>query len=361
MRQIGRVASRLGLGGLGLAIGLAVVEVVLRLWPLPPSDLRHLHEVRPDRPWIFGLRPGARQPIADVDGEYRVNADGFRDRDIAVPKPAGTFRIALVGDSLTFGYGVIDADTMPRQLERALSDGAEAPPIEVLNLGVSGYNPYTEAALFADVGPRYQPDLVLVEFCVNDLNDPTLHFDFPTRAVLPPLPDMAFPDPSRRAPQPSRLERACAASHACTLLRMRFFPPADELRRALEAVGIHADPAPAEIAWLGERYAELARTAREIGARFGVVIFPYETQIEPNAPSDLQTALQGLGAAHDWPVFDLLPGLRAARASHLDSLYRDPWHPTAIGYRIAAEALASALRCRGLVPRPPLDAGCPSP
>lgn len=358
MSFLGRLLARLALAGFGLGVALVAIELAVRLWPLPATDLRGLHEVRPDRAWVFGLRPGAHQPIAGTDGEYRVNADGFRDRDVLVPKPAGTFRIALVGDSLTFGYAVRDADTMPRQLERALTGPAGGPAIEVLNLGVSGYNPYTEAALFADVGPRYAPDLVLVQFCVNDLNDPTLHFDFSTRAALPPLPDIAFPDPSLRAPPPSRWERACAASRACTLVRARLLPPADELRRAFDAVGIHATPNAAEIAWVGDRYADIARTAQQLGARFGVVVFPYESQLEANAPSGVQSALLGLGATRGWPTFDLLPPLRAAHATRPDRLYVDLWHPTGPGYAIAADALARELRCAGLVPRPALDGDC---
>ena len=38
--------------------------------------------------------------------QWRTNAQGMRDRSYAIDKPAGTFRIALVGDSIGAGWGV---------------------------------------------------------------------------------------------------------------------------------------------------------------------------------------------------------------------------------------------------------------
>ena len=39
--------------------------------------------------------------------------------------------------------------------------------IEVLSFGAGGYNPYTEAELFKDIGVSYEPDLVVVQFFVS--------------------------------------------------------------------------------------------------------------------------------------------------------------------------------------------------
>ena len=55
------VVGRLSLVLLGMAIGLGAAEASLRLMARlhPAEDLRGLHEPRPDRPWLYGLRPGA--------------------------------------------------------------------------------------------------------------------------------------------------------------------------------------------------------------------------------------------------------------------------------------------------------------
>ena len=86
---------------LGVAAGLATAEIALRLFPIGSAaqELRGLHELRPDRPWLYGLRPGAEGSAAN-GVRYVVNADGFRDRRYARPKPPRTFRIVVLGDSI---------------------------------------------------------------------------------------------------------------------------------------------------------------------------------------------------------------------------------------------------------------------
>jgi lysophospholipase L1-like esterase len=339
----------------GLAAGLATAEIALRLFPRSRLmiDLRALHELRPDRAWLYGMRPGTATVAAGVG--YTVNADGFRDRTYRRPKPPGTFRIVVLGDSLAFGYGVPLEASFPKLLEASLA--GLLPGVEVLNLGVCGYNPFTEAALFADVGVTYEPDLVLVQFCVNDLNDPTLHFDSSSFARLPAIPDEAFPDPSRRgaiAP-PSVAERLCRASRACTFVRERAFTRPPDARTIQATLVTRDDPTDGELGWLRARYDDIARRTRAKGARFAVVVFPYATQIEGHAGARLDERLAALGRDAGWPTIDLLSAFRA-RARDAEPLFIDLWHPTAAGYRIAADAVLRALRCDGLLPlAPPPD------
>lgn len=348
------LAARALLVLLGLGAGLGLVETALRLAvpARPGRELRGLHEPRLDRPWLFGMRPGAevRLRVSGAVG-YRANADGFRDRRYARAKPPGTFRIVALGDSITFGYGAPEGETFPKLLEARLDAAVASPRFEVLNLGVSGYNPYTEAALFTDVGVGYAPDLVLVQFCVNDLNDPTLHFDAQTALRLDVLPDAAFPDPSRRAAA-APLSLGCQGFRVCELVEdvLRARAPADGAA-LLSTLGAHADPSPPELAWLGARYGEIARAAHGIGARLAVVVFPFATQLDGRAGTQLQEKLTALGRAGGWATIDLLPAFRAAGRNG-DTLFLDLWHPTVAGQQVAADALAAQLGCLGLVPVP---------
>ena len=141
------------------------------------------------------IRDGYSEVIL-VGGAEAMLTDG----SIAAWQGAGV--IAKEHADVAFGYGVEMQQTFPKRMEaqlearRSTARTAGATHIEVLNLGVSGYNPYTEAALLADVGPSYQPDLVLVQFCINDLNDPTLHFNVQARLHMGTIPDAAYPEPS---------------------------------------------------------------------------------------------------------------------------------------------------------------------
>jgi len=345
---------------------LAVAELILRaVGPTPAvTGLRSLHEARPDRAWLYGLRPGAVGRL-EVSGDvlYRINADGFRDRRYARPKPPGTFRVVVLGDSIAFGYGVEERDAFPKVLEARLSELAPEAHIEVVNLGVSGYNAYTEAELLKDVGVTYEPDLVLLQFCINDLNDPTVHFDAQTLLRLGSIPDAAYPDPSRRAAAPRTPSIASGCRRLLALCRLvddaliawTTAEPDDAARRAAVAPVTADGP---EWRWLEALYEEMAREAGRVGARFVVLAFPYESQMHGRRPQPVEARLVAMGERDGWVTVDLLPAFRDLAARSRESPFIDWWHPTASGQALAAEQTLDALACRGLLP-PSVRVACP--
>jgi lysophospholipase L1-like esterase len=100
-----------------------------------------------------------------------INSLGFRDtRDYSLDKPPGTFRILVLGDSVTFGHGALSDTTYPFLLEQRLKKWRPDVGWQVWNLGVPGYNTSQELEVLKQVAPRYQPDLVIVGFYENDLS-----------------------------------------------------------------------------------------------------------------------------------------------------------------------------------------------
>ena len=98
-----------------------------------------------------------------------TNALGFRDpRNYSLEKTPRTFRILVLGDSVTFGHGAPFETTYPYLLEQRLKAWRPDVNWEIWNLGVPGYNTAQELAYLEEVGPRYQPDLVVVGFFPND-------------------------------------------------------------------------------------------------------------------------------------------------------------------------------------------------
>jgi hypothetical protein len=251
------------------------------------------------------------------------------------PKPAGATRVLVMGDSIAFGYAVEEASAFPRVLETQLAALAPQAGIEVVNLGVGGYNAWNEVELLRDVGASYQADLVLVQFCINDLNDPSVHFDAQTRLLLSTIPDAAFPNPSlRRGPRhsPSRILVWCAASRLCALARDRWLAAHqnefDDAARRAAVLPVASQDGP-EWPWLETRYLEMATTARRGGARFAVLAFPYPAQLAGNGLDPVQERLLALARRHGWTVVDPLPAFRAAHAA--GGPFLDWWHPTAPG------------------------------
>jgi lysophospholipase L1-like esterase len=169
-----------------LVLAIVVVEVGARLFVAArPNDMEALrkfnrdkrsgkkltliHFVRPsDNPrMVFELIPG-------IEGEFRgvplrVNSAGFRDPERTTAKPAGTFRIAALGDSILFGWGVTAESRFTDLLEHFLNETAsQGQRFEVLNFGVPGYNTVLEAECLKSRALAYQPDAVLLTFCLSN-------------------------------------------------------------------------------------------------------------------------------------------------------------------------------------------------
>ena len=115
------------------------------------------------------LNPGYEGYFAGVP--VKINPFGFRDDgETTLDKGPNTFRIAVLGDSVTFGHGTRQDTTYPALLERRLREWRPDIDWEVWNLGVPGYNTRNEYDQLLDVGPRLQPDLVIVGFYPNDFS-----------------------------------------------------------------------------------------------------------------------------------------------------------------------------------------------
>ena len=101
---------------------------------------------------------------------YYTNRMGMRERNIENPKPAGTFRLIMMGDSFTEGMGAPYDSSWVRQFERRLIS-SNCHNIEVFNFGISGADPFEAFTLFNDSLVKYSPDMVV--YCMNksDLDD----------------------------------------------------------------------------------------------------------------------------------------------------------------------------------------------
>jgi len=106
------------------------------------------------------------------------NSAGFRDREYSLAKGAGVYRVAFLGDSLTFGVDVDLDHTPPRRLEAYLNRARHSSPriYQVLNFGVPGYSIIQEAELARIKALSYAPDMVVLQVCINDWQPYTIEF-----------------------------------------------------------------------------------------------------------------------------------------------------------------------------------------
>lgn len=123
----------------------------------------------------FGIRVHCPNiSIYHTTPDYRVNirtnSMGIRaDREFAFDKSEGVFRVILLGDSFTFGYGVEIDHTYGAVLDRILAE--EGIKAEVINLGVSGAGTAEELIMLNNVGLKFDPDMVIVGYCWNDVTN----------------------------------------------------------------------------------------------------------------------------------------------------------------------------------------------
>lgn len=112
----------------------------------------------------------SRENSADWTWGHPVvyNDLGFRSDNVLIPKPPGTRRVMVLGDSLTWGAGLAADERYTELLEAGLRQRWPATRWEVVNFGLSGGPTVTEARILAEHIDRVQPDFVIVGFCAND-------------------------------------------------------------------------------------------------------------------------------------------------------------------------------------------------
>lgn len=147
---------------IALVCALLLAEIGVRLFV---ADTRS--------PYIYDeftgtrLQPGHRF-VFDSEGYSSnvINSHGMRDREHSIEKPAGTFRIAILGDSFSEAFQVVQARTYWSVLERELQSLPEFrhQTVEVLNFGVSGFGTIQEWQMLKHYASHYSPDLVLLAF-----------------------------------------------------------------------------------------------------------------------------------------------------------------------------------------------------
>ena len=146
-----------------LVVSAILGEVLLRALGYvgaPESQIGNIRQVNdPILNWRF--IPNSR--VQDGKVVLAYNSAGFRDREHARQKQPGVRRMVVLGDSVTEGSGVDADEIFSSWLQRSLG-----PRYEIINLGMSGLNTPQEVHILEVEGLGYDPDVVIVNFILND-------------------------------------------------------------------------------------------------------------------------------------------------------------------------------------------------
>ncbi len=181
----------------GLVFGLVLSEVALRFLRTDKSgsEFENLADLRramlrpdqksnsgkvtladliypnPDDRIIYELRPNLN--LRFQRAQVETNSCGMRDLERHPSKVPGTYRIALLGDSFAFGWGVERTQGFAAALETSLNQVSQAGlAVEVLNFGVPGYSTFQEVHSFLQKGADFNLDEIIVYFVDNDFGLP---------------------------------------------------------------------------------------------------------------------------------------------------------------------------------------------
>lgn len=99
---------------------------------------------------------------------FETNSAGLRDREYPLGKPAGTFRVVVMGCSYTVPLGVEIQDAFHSLLEERLTQEFAPRRFEFINFATGAYGPSQILAALRTRALAYEPDLIL--FCLTELS-----------------------------------------------------------------------------------------------------------------------------------------------------------------------------------------------
>ncbi len=332
-------------GALALAGRPALLRSLPLLWggaapdaawrPLSDEERRRaaaenpgIWRAHPDPRVGYALR--TRSELAVREGQIRSDGLGLRRRP--GPPREGALRIAVMGASIPFGYGLDDDEVLAHRLELALdaTHGPDARPVECRTVAMGRWNVRNAVSFLLDHLPDIRPDLVLCMPFENDLSDTDQVDETGHRRAAP---DPASPDPwlSVRADD-----------QAALTLRLQ-----DARRRGVVATGFDdigtvalcADISPESTRRYDENAALLLRLRDELAATGGRLVY----LVYDEGPHSWHLLRRLLAAAPDLPVIPLLQSVPAEFTLGYDA------HPSAGTVDVLAGWVAADLLRLGLV------------
>lgn len=149
---------------IALLVGIALVEWTGR-WALGTPPQFAYPQIAYERDAALGFRARPNQDSFTFDKHVKTDTLGLRNRE-NLDRTSKT--IVALGDSQTFGTGLVLADSWPSQLQaflRACCDGH----VDVINAGVEGTATWQHAIWMQRVLAAYEPDTVILGVYANDV------------------------------------------------------------------------------------------------------------------------------------------------------------------------------------------------
>lgn len=359
---------------LGVAAALALLELGLRVAAIPAieihrggpitfEDHRRFFEYDPQLGWRG--RPHEQGPFSgwEFTTHVQLNEEGFRDAAFGRAKQPGQYEILLLGDSITWGYGVEVgrrySDLLPAELAKQGIDAV------VRNVAVPGYDTGSELLQYRQLRGQGCPDLVLAGLYENDTRENLSPSQGPYakpyfelvdgRLQLASVPVPVGDVGESRPPDSENGWSPWMRTH------VRLYAGAGWVKETLRQLShasspVSAQPDPRGVAMTAALLREWAGDVERDHRRAAVVVLPDAEGLAKAGASaaDLAAAMSGVT-----PVLRLADAFReSAEASAEPLFYRlDGAHWTERAHAVAARHLARQLLDAGLFLQAPRQCG----
>ncbi|UCE60756.1 MAG: SGNH/GDSL hydrolase family protein [Phycisphaerales bacterium] len=254
-----------------------------------------------------------------------LNSFGCRDAEWSIEEPPGVRRIAFVGDSFVYGWGIEKTeDRFPDRIQAAFEQDAPG-SVEVMNVAKPGWGTEAQSGPIEEIITRFSVDEIVLCYVPNDIESlitTTSAFD-PTRP-----PSMDFFDP----------DRSCLVEY----LYWSLYAP-----RLRTARGYHdwlAEGYRDESTWLRQRQrlADIVSLCRSHDVLLRAVLLPFiQTAGKKYQPKRVHAMLREFFESKGVPVVDLLPACAGYMPAELTVNARDP-HANERAHKLFADAVLRA-------------------
>ncbi|MCK5451183.1 MAG: SGNH/GDSL hydrolase family protein [Candidatus Omnitrophica bacterium] len=267
---------------ISLTICFFVIEIALRIFAPQITVCKINYDWRKDDdvlPYVPKLEYKGRMVLKDqFDVVLTTNSDGFRgNKDFAKEKIQETKRIAFIGDSFTFGWGVEDEEAFAAILGNKLK--TKSKDVEALNAAVYGYDIVQYSEMFNRV-LEYNPDIIFLGFCLeNDFNITPLKSGVDSKESIR----------VERTKISSRIRSFINNLHIVAMVRDRLYITFPKIRNLMLSLGInnkrdiflkkYPGMLTLSLKETERRLDEMKRICQLRGIRFVVILIPLKEQI----------------------------------------------------------------------------------
>lgn len=269
------------------------------------------------------------------DNPAQRNSLGFREREIVMPPRKDVYRIAVVGDSLTYGQGLLAEARMTNLLQERLDPTATK--IEILNFGRPGAETIDQLEILHSAVLPIEPDFILLQWYLNDLEG----HDKSGR-----------PRGYRLIPSDTLHEMLWRRSALYVVAQIAY----DKARRSLGSDRTYAeylsarfsDPASPDLVDYLETLSEFIETAKSAGAEVGMLLYPRVPDYREGhyVHGYLHDHILRACATHQITCVDLRDALFAVEDNAALAVNRLDAHPSTLANRIMADAVLNAFEAQ---------------